>query len=474
MNDFDKDNNIGRDNDLNINNDINDSADSGRNTDKKDFGTADNYSSGYKVGENGEYSYVYRPKNEEPKRKKKGKAKYVVISVCAVILCFALTVGAFAIGKYSAGLSGNDSESGSGDNLSDNMVNFESESGGGESTLHNPDININKSDSIKDDGSKQTSAGQAYNTVTQVWEAVSDSVVEITTEIVQNSSWMGQYVTTGAGSGVIIEKTGYIVTNNHVIEGANTVKVRLADGSEYEASLVGTDEQSDIAVIKIDPGEKELTVASLGCSADLVVGESVIAIGNPLGSLGGTVTTGIISATERNITVDGEEMVLLQTSAAINPGNSGGGLFNMAGQLIGVVNAKASGDDVEGLGFAIPIDSAYEIITELIHYGYVRGVVDCGLSLYDVTNSQVAMAYFGTRSVGVFVVESKYSDEFQYGDRIVAVGGVEVTSSDGVKAALKDYQVGDGVIFTVVRNGNYQEISLVLKEYVPENVNFTE
>ena len=101
-------------------------------------------------------------------------------------------------------------------------------------------------------------------------------------------------------------------------------------------------------------------------------------------------------------------------------------------------------------------------------------MVDCGLSLYDVTNSQVAMAYFGTRSVGVFVVESKYSDEFQYGDRIVAVGGVEVTSSDGVKAALKDYQVGDSVIFTVVRNGNYQEISLVLKEYVPENVNFTE
>jgi len=335
-------------------------------------------------------------------------------------------------------------------------------------------VTIEKSESIKQDNDGVTSAGEAYNSISEVYYAVCDSVVEITTETVQTSAWMGQYISTGAGSGVIIDESGLIITNNHVIEGASSVVVRLTDGSEYEASLVGTDAAADIAIIKITPCDKELTVAPLGCSADLVVGEDVVAIGNPLGSLGGTLTTGIISATERTLTIDGEEMVLLQTNAAINPGNSGGGLFNMAGQLIGVVNAKAAGDDIEGLGFAIPVDFAHKIAEDLINYGYVRGVVDHGLTLLDVTVQNLPAAYrkYGITNTGVVILQSKFSDELKYGDYIVSVNGGEIDSSYDVELALKSFSVGDEISVSVVRDGKIVEVVITLQEKVPESVSF--
>lgn len=335
-------------------------------------------------------------------------------------------------------------------------------------------VQIPKPESQKQDGDRVTSAGRPFNTVTEVYYAVADSVVEITTETVQTSSWMVQYVSTGAGSGVIIDESGLILTNNHVIDGASNVTVRLTDGSEYSAKLVGTDSVGDIAVIKINPGDKELTVASFGCSADLEVGEDVIAIGNPLGSLGGTLTTGIISAKERTITIDGEEMVLLQTNAAINPGNSGGGLFNMAGQLIGIVNAKAAGDDVEGLGFAIPSDVAYIIINDLINYGYVKGVVDHGLIILDVTAQNLASAYrrYGITSTGIIILESRYSTDLRYGDKIITVDGKDVDSSSNLNTLMKSYSVGDTVVLGILRDNTVIEVELTLHEKVPDTVTF--
>ena len=334
------------------------------------------------------------------------------------------------------------------------------------------EITIEKSDSIGEDN--VTSAGQAYNSISQVYYAVADSVVEITTETVQTSLWMGQYVSTGAGSGVIIDESGLIVTNNHVIEGASTVIVRLTDGSEYKAKLVGTEASADLAVLKINAGDRDLTVARLGCSADLVVGEDVVAIGNPLGSLGGTLTTGIISATERYISIDGEDMVLLQTNAAINPGNSGGGLFNMAGQLVGVVNAKAAGSDVEGLGFAIPVDYAHIIIEDLVNYGYVRGKVDHGLIMLDVTAQNLPSAYrkYGITNIGVVILDSAYSDALKYGDTIVSVNGQEVSSSSDVELIIKKLHVGDVVTFCVTRGKEQVEVKLELHEKVPDTVSF--
>lgn len=249
--------------------------------------------------------------------------------------------------------------------------------------------------------------------------------------------------------------------------------VRLNDGTEFAAVLVGSDEPTDVAVLWIDPGAYQLTVATLGSSYDLVAGEDVIAIGNPLGSLGGTVTEGIISATERQISVDGNDMTLLQVSAPINPGNSGGGLFNMAGELIGVVNAKMSSEEIEGLGFAIPVDTAYEIACELIEHRYVRGRVTTGLTLVDVDNVQTAMYYFNARYTGVYVYGSE-SDVLEYGDRIVKVNGQEISKSRDISALIEGCKVGDTVEFVVYRNKEMVTVTLALMEYVPDYLDKTE
>ena len=298
--------------------------------------------------------------------------------------------------------------------------------------------------------------------VADVAALVSDCVVEITTETVVNGGFLGQYITSGAGSGVVVAPEGYIVTNNHVIEGATSILVRLRGGEEYKASLVGRDEESDLAVIKIE-SDKALTVAVLGNSADLVVGEEVVAIGNPLGELGGTVTDGIISALAREVKIDGEDMTLLQTNAAINPGNSGGGLFNRRGELIGVVNAKSSGEGIEGLGFAIPIDYAARIITTLIENGYIPGKVDHGLTLI----SQSVSGIFSSFGNVIYITESKFSDELKYGDRLVSIDGQLVSSISDARRAIEDRQIGDVVEVIVYRNNRQIAVKLTLGEYIP-------
>ena len=320
------------------------------------------------------------------------------------------------------------------------------------------------------DGKVLTSADTNGATVATVVNRVAASVVEIRTETVTNSDWIGQYVETGAGSGVVISKEGYIVTNNHVVEGADNILVRLTDGSVHAAYLVGSDADTDIALIWIDPEGADLSVATLGCSFDLVVGEDIIAIGNPLGSLGGTVTDGIISATERNITIGGTSMTLLQISAPINPGNSGGGLFNCAGQLVGIVNAKCSSEEVEGLGFAIPIDTAYDIILELIEHRYVRGKPSLGISTVDITSIQMAMMYFNSRYTGVYVYESGDVEGLKYGDLILSIDGVEVTSTEEISNLIKNMNVGDTVVVNAYRNSTNKQFSVevTLSEYIPE------
>lgn len=194
-------------------------------------------------------------------------------------------------------------------------------------------------------------------------EMTKGSVVEITTMIPASASPEG-IPQQGVGSGVIVSSDGYILTNDHVIADSTPINVTLHNGLSYVARLVGTDPQTDIAVIKIEASS--LSAATLGDSSTLRVGDRVIAIGNPLGTLGGTVTEGIISATDREVVVGGYTMKLLQTSAAVNPGNSGGGLFNMGGQLIGIVNSKSSGEDIEGLGFAVPINTVKQVMNRLM------------------------------------------------------------------------------------------------------------
>ena len=295
-------------------------------------------------------------------------------------------------------------------------------------------------------------------TIAQVATAVKEAVVEISTETVTTSGRMGQFINEGAGSGVIITSNGYIVTNHHVIDGASTISVRLSDGSEHAATLVGKDSATDLAVIKIE--RENLMIAVLGDSSTLQVGEVTVAIGNPLGKLGGTVTEGIISALDREITIDGETMSLLQTDAAINPGNSGGGLFNLYGELAGIVNAKSSGSDIEGLGFAIPINTAKTVIEQLITDGYVKGRVNTGLTLVDIQDTQTAMMY-RVNKLGLYIAKSLL-DEFEPGDRIVSINDEPVENLADYKALLSKYAVGDTIAVNIVREQAQATVQLTL------------
>lgn len=292
---------------------------------------------------------------------------------------------------------------------------------------------------------------------------VKPTVVEITTEQVVNGSYFQQYISSGAGSGVLISADGYIITNNHVVSGATKVIVRLTSGAEYEAIVVGSDAQGDIAVLKID--EKDLPYATIGDSSTLVVGEEVVAIGNPLGALGGSVTNGIISALDREITIDGQKMQLLQTNAAINPGNSGGGLFNMKGELVAIVNAKSAGSTIEGLGFAIPINYAYDIAKELMDNGYVTGRPTLGITYIEIDDYMDLMRY-RVNSYGIYVYDGG-TTELKNGDRITKLGDYEVTNSATLKSAIQSYKVGDTITITVVRAGVYTEITATLVEDKP-------
>ena len=324
----------------------------------------------------------------------------------------------------------------------------------------------NPSSVIYQDTSKIVSTGsQDSSTIKSVVEQCANSVVEIQTESVTNgSNPFQQYVSSGAGSGVILTQDGYIVTNHHVIEDANSITVRTRSGDEYNASLVGSDEQSDLAVLKIDASG--LTPAVLGDSTTLEVGDLAIAIGNPLGELGGSVTSGIISALDREMTIDGQTMTLLQTDAAVNPGNSGGGLFNANGDLIGIVNAKSSGENVEGIGFAIPISTATDIIDELIANGEVTSRPTLGVSLYNVEDEMTA-SQLGVDSTGVYIVQivdggAADNAGLRSGDRIVSVDGSEVSSVSDVRAALNKHKIGESISITVERNGQTQDFDVAL------------
>ncbi len=306
-------------------------------------------------------------------------------------------------------------------------------------------------------------------TVPEVAALVEDSVVEITTEQIVTGSFMQQYISEGAGSGVIITADGYIVTNHHVIDGATNINVRLANGTEYAAKLIGSDAKSDLAVIKVEA--TELKPAAYGKSSELNVGETVVAVGNPLGKLGGTVTSGIISALDREITIDNTTMRLLQTDTAINPGNSGGGMFNTSGQLVGIVNAKSAGEEIEGLGFAIPMDTAAKVIEDLLKVGYVTGRVDPGFTFVEVNDAMTAMMYrvseMGLYISAVGTDSDAAKASFQSGDYVVSVEGTKVSTEAEANAVIDQKKVGETLTMVIKRNGKEQTMTLTLSEYTP-------
>ncbi len=308
--------------------------------------------------------------------------------------------------------------------------------------------------SVTSDGFTLSKATGSELTVEQIAKQNLEAVVEIKTESVQQDSWLSEYVTEGAGSGIIIKSDGYIITNNHVIEGASKIHVTMHNEKTYEAKLIGTNAENDIAVLKIKA--KNLPVVTYGDSSELNIGDMSVIIGNPLGELGGTVTAGIISSLDREITIGGQPMTLLQTDASVNPGNSGGGMFDQYGHLIGVVVAKSSGSDVEGLGFAIPINTAANIADQIMKNG--KAVSTSGYS---------GMTYVQDQNGNIYIkeVNETFSKKagFKIGDQVLAVDDIAISDLDTLSSTIKKHKSGDKVTFTIARNGHRLEIPLTLK-----------
>lgn len=307
--------------------------------------------------------------------------------------------------------------------------------------------------SVKGDGYELSRATGSKMTIDEIAEKNLSSVVEIRTESVERDMWLQQYVTEGAGSGVIIKNDGYIITNNHVIEGATKITVTLSNKKEYNATLIGSDAKNDIAVIKIKA--EKLPAVTYGNSKDLEVGDMSVVIGNPLGKLGGTVTAGIISCLDREVTIDNSTMKLLQTDASVNPGNSGGGMFDQYGHLVGIIVAKSSGSDVEGLGFAIPINTAAESASKIMKKG--KSITETAYS---------GMTYI-LQSDGVYIqeVNEDFAKQagFKVGDRVIMVGEDSIIDLESLEKAILSHKVGDTVKYIVIRDNRPLEISLKLQ-----------
>lgn len=322
----------------------------------------------------------------------------------------------------------------------------------------------NTSDSTDVDQSiiKETSAGSTTSMETSdIASQVMPSIVAICTSV-ENSRGMYSQESEGAGSGIIISEDGYIVTNEHVISGASKIEVVTNDGDRYDAEIVGSDTTSDIAAIKVSA--TGLTPAVFGDSDALVVGEKAVAIGNPLGELTNTVTVGIISAKDREITIDGQTMTLLQTDAAINVGNSGGALVNSSGLVIGINTAKTSAIGVEGLGFAIPINQIEDVINQLVDNGYVEGRTKVGVSTRDIDEDYAAISGL-TAGINVLAVEEGSGADkasIEVGDVIVEFDGHEVSTTAEINEIKKEHTVGDKVKVKVVRNGKTIELTVIL------------
>ena len=285
----------------------------------------------------------------------------------------------------------------------------------------------------------------------QVYAKCADSVVAIVA---------ASNTTRSSGSGFIITVDGYVLTNYHVVEGSTLVTVTLHDGTTFTASAVGYDSNHDIALLKIDA--TDLPAAYIGKSSDLIVGDQVVAIGNPLGDLTSTLTVGYISAKERDVTTDGSIINMLQTDAAINSGNSGGPLFNMKGQVVGITTAKysgttTSGASIEGIGFAIPIDDISDKIRQIKENGYVSTPY-MGVSVSNYVSG------YGAYVESVEKDGAAFAAGIQAGDLIMGIDDHEITSVETLTRALSKYKVGDTATVTVLRKRKMVEMTITFKE----------
>ena len=376
-------------------------------------------------------------KPHTPKNKKHSRG--LALGLCGVAAACLLFAGGAVVGNMA--FSGNaNSDSGASASTSDSA----------------PTLQINskpESDSSNSSDNYDTANGMAGE---DIYKKVNPSVVSVISTTSEG---------TGSGSGVIMSKDGYIITNNHVVDGAQSVSVQLSDGTSLDAKIIGTDEQTDLAVIKVTP-TSDLTAAEFGDSDELEPGEYAYAIGSPGGvQFANTITGGRISAINRDLTVNDRVMTLIQTDASINNGNSGGALINKYGQVVGITSAKLSGNafgsaTVEGMGFAIPINTAKDIVDELIQNGYVSGRPSIG-----ITGQNVESADGKVSGVQVYSIDSRAKaagEGLQVGDVITAVDGTPTPDMDKVNELKQDKKAGDKQTLSVYRISTGKTLNITI------------
>jgi len=329
-----------------------------------------------------------------------------------------------------------------------------------------PQLYPNIDDSSEDDSNEtQIAPDEQKYTVADIARKCTKSVVSVTIENVEKGYNGGSSYTktvTSYGTGVIVRENGLIVTCYHVVEGADKITVSLGDQSEYPATIVGYDDRFDMAVIKVEA--TNLPAVELGDSSAINSGEGVVVIGNPLGEFGSSVTAGVLSAPERELTIEGTPLRLMQMDAAVNPGNSGGALLNMHGQLIGIVNAKISASGIEGIAFAIPWNSISERVESIINSGNTGKRPVLGVS------TQTAVCYLNGEKiecVKIISIHSKSAAEeagLKEDDFLLSIDGKPLKKNDDLVLSIKYHNPGDKVVFQVVRNGERIEITVVLDE----------
>ena len=377
------------------------------------------------------YAYEVKPVKKQPK-KAKGK---VWKSIVAAILTIALVAAGCCATAYGMNLYWQGQASAMAEKFQAQIEDLQEQiednsyTGNGNSISGTPNVSA--------DGM----------TPGQVYAKCVDSVVAIVTN-------------TASGSGFLISTDGYILTNYHVVEGSRTISVTLHDGTLYEATGIGYDDTNDIALLKIEG--TDFPAATMGKSDNLIVGDQVVAIGNPLGELTSTLTVGYISAKERDITTDGTIINMLQTDAAINSGNSGGPLFNMKGEVIGITTAKYSGSttsgaSIEGLGFAIPIDDVSDKVQQIINQGYVS-------TPYMGVSVSNRVSGYGAYVESVEKDGAAYEAGVRAGDLIVMIGDQDVTSLETLTKALRQFKVGDSTTITVLRGRQFLDLSITFRE----------
>ncbi len=403
--------------------------------------------------------YNYEPYNQpqKPKKPKKDRTTLKVVLLIAAVALVASMAGSILTGVVNNIKDNSEGESVSAPQEIDPPAeDAEAEGEGFVVKTHKLPDTLNSND-----------AGKGM-TLVEVYDRTVNSVVGIETELTTNA--FGQEaVAASAGSGFILSEDGYVITNAHVVNGADTIKVNLFDGTSYDAKLVGADTSFDIAVLKVEA--QGLPAVSVGNSDELKVGEQVAAIGNPLGELTFTMTSGILSALDREINTDGNVQNMLQTNAAINSGNSGGPLFDMNGNVIGVTTAKYSGATnsgtyIEGLGFAIPINTALKVAYDLAEYGYVKGQAYLGITVKTLATDTADYYGLPTGPRVEAINEGSCAQKagMEVGDIIIEFNGVKTETHPELLSALKKVQAGDTVEVKIFRAGAEMSLTLTLDE----------